>query len=160
MLSFISIITFLVASKSIDFQKIVVEICVLFCFVGRQLPNDKDLSSKVNNNVNLLAPPWVDPDREVSCALNISCDRCVSNWLDLIMLLIFQLSRAASLKMSPPVIVSASGKHTATLIFLHGLGDTGHGWASTLADVRESHVRIVCPTAATIPVTLNSGKPR
>jgi lysophospholipase-2 len=61
--------------------------------------------------------------------------------------------------MSPPVIVSASGKHTATLIFLHGLGDTGHGWASTLADVRESHVRIVCPTAATIPVTLNSGNP-
>lgn len=56
-----------------------------------------------------------------------------------------------------PVIVSASGKHTATLIFLHGLGDTGHGWASTLADVRPPHVRIVCPTAPTIPVTLNSG---
>jgi lysophospholipase-2 len=34
--------------------------------------------------------------------------------------------------MSSPVVVSASGKHTATLIFLHGLGDTGHGWASTL----------------------------
>jgi len=56
-----------------------------------------------------------------------------------------------------PVVVSPSGKHTATLIFLHGLGDTGHGWASTLAEVRQSHVRIVCPTANTIPVTLNSG---
>ena len=56
-----------------------------------------------------------------------------------------------------PVVVSPSGKHTATLIFLHGLGDTGHGWASTLAEVRQSHVKIVCPTANTIPVTLNSG---
>ena len=56
-----------------------------------------------------------------------------------------------------PVIVSPSGKHTATLIFLHGLGDTGHGWASSLAEVRQSHVKIVCPTANTIPVTLNSG---
>ena len=57
-----------------------------------------------------------------------------------------------------PVVVSPSGKHTATLIFLHGLGDTGHGWASTLAEVRQSHVKIVCPTANTIPVTLNSGR--
>ena len=56
-----------------------------------------------------------------------------------------------------PVVVSPSGKHTATLIFCHGLGDTGHGWASTLAEVRQSHVKIVCPTANTIPVTLNSG---
>lgn len=56
-----------------------------------------------------------------------------------------------------PVVVSPSGKHTATLIFLHGLGDTGHGWASTLAEVRQSHVKIVCPTANTIPVTLNLG---
>ena len=57
-----------------------------------------------------------------------------------------------------PVVISPSGKHTATLIFCHGLGDTGHGWASTLADVRQSHVKIICPTAETMPVTLNSGK--
>lgn len=63
----------------------------------------------------------------------------------------------ASSKMAP-VIVSPSGKHTATLIFLHGLGDTGHGWASSLAELRQSHVKIVCPTANTMPVTLNSGK--
>ena len=65
-------------------------------------------------------------------------------------------SKRSSSKMAP-VVVSPSGKHTATLIFLHGLGDTGHGWASTLAEVRQSHVKIVCPTANTIPVTLNSG---
>jgi len=56
-----------------------------------------------------------------------------------------------------PVVISPSGKHTATLIFCHGLGDTGHGWASTLADVRQGHVKIICPTADTMPVTLNSG---
>merc|ERR1719510_788139 len=67
-----------------------------------------------------------------------------------------QKSKATGGKMAP-VIVSPSGKHTATLIFLHGLGDTGHGWASTLADVRQSHVKIICPTADTMPVTLNSG---
>jgi len=56
-----------------------------------------------------------------------------------------------------PVVVSARGKHTGSLIFLHGLGDTGHGWASSLAEIRSDNLRIVCPTAPTIPVTLNSG---
>ncbi len=55
------------------------------------------------------------------------------------------------------VTISASGKHTSTLIFLHGLGDTGHGWASTLAEIRPPNLKIVCPTAPTVPVTLNSG---
>lgn len=55
------------------------------------------------------------------------------------------------------VVLSARGKHTASLIFLHGLGDTGHGWASTLAEIRSDNIKIVCPTAATMPVTLNSG---
>jgi len=55
------------------------------------------------------------------------------------------------------VVVAPSGKHTATIIFLHGLGDTGHGWASTIASIRPSHVKVVCPTASKMPVTLNSG---
>ena len=59
---------------------------------------------------------------------------------------------------SNPVVVSASGKHTATLIFLHGLGDTGHGWASSLAEIRQDHVKIICPTAPVTSVTLNHGK--
>ena len=69
----------------------------------------------------------------------------------------FFLDKTANSKMAP-VVISPSGKHTGTLIFCHGLGDTGHGWASTLADVRQSHVKIICPTAETMPVTLNSGK--
>merc|ERR1712210_429122 len=55
------------------------------------------------------------------------------------------------------VVVPARGKHTGTVIFLHGLGDTGHGWASSLAEIRSDNMRVVCPTAPTIPVTLNSG---
>ena len=68
----------------------------------------------------------------------------------------------------------------ATLIFLHGLGDTGHGWATTIAAIRPPHVKVdnlnftkkeedllilqicppqvICPTANKMPVTLNSGK--
>ncbi|XP_022102263.1 acyl-protein thioesterase 1-like isoform X5 [Acanthaster planci] len=72
----------------------------------------------------------------------------------------FMCGNSAS-SMAKPVIVPAKGSHTASLIFLHGLGDTGHGWASGLEEVVRSaglhHVKIVCPTAPTIPVTLNMG---
>jgi len=67
-------------------------------------------------------------------------------------------SAAALLDTMPdPVVVAPSGKHTATVIFLHGLGDTGHGWASTIAGIRPAHVKVICPTAAKMPVSLNSG---
>lgn len=59
--------------------------------------------------------------------------------------------------MAGKVVIEASAKHTATVIFLHGLGDTGHGWASSLAEIKPSHIKLICPTAPTIPVTLNSG---
>lgn len=51
------------------------------------------------------------------------------------------------------------GQHTATLIFLHGLGDTGQGWCDNLRSMNLDHLRIVCPTASTVPVTLNGGFP-
>uniref|UniRef100_A0A4D5R9Z0 palmitoyl-protein hydrolase n=1 Tax=Scolopendra viridis TaxID=118503 RepID=A0A4D5R9Z0_SCOVI len=63
----------------------------------------------------------------------------------------------SSSSMAHPVVISASAKHTATVIFLHGLGDTGHGWASALASIQLPHVKYVCPTAPTMPVTLNNG---
>jgi len=59
--------------------------------------------------------------------------------------------------MAGKVVIEASSKHTATVIFFHGLGDTGHGWASSLAEIKPSYVKLVCPTAPTMPVTLNSG---
>lgn len=53
--------------------------------------------------------------------------------------------------------MSGSEKETAAVIFLHGLGDTGHGWASALSDFNLPHVKIICPDAPSIPVTLNMG---
>lgn len=56
-----------------------------------------------------------------------------------------------------PVILQATSKHTASIIFMHGLGDTGHGWAQAMAEIRPSYCKVICPTAPTMPVTLNAG---
>ncbi|KAG4072349.1 hypothetical protein HA402_004281 [Bradysia odoriphaga] len=56
-----------------------------------------------------------------------------------------------------PVVLKASAKHTSTLIFLHGLGDTGHGWVEAMGAIRPAHMKVICPTAKAMPVTLNSG---
>jgi len=57
----------------------------------------------------------------------------------------------------PVVVPPASSQHTASVIFLHGLGDTGHGWANTLSSVTPAGVKLICPSANKMPVTLNSG---
>uniref|UniRef100_A0A8D0A377 Acyl-protein thioesterase 1 n=1 Tax=Sander lucioperca TaxID=283035 RepID=A0A8D0A377_SANLU len=44
-----------------------------------------------------------------------------------------------------PAIVPAARKATAAVIFLHGLGDTGHGWAEAFAGIRIPHVKYICP---------------
>ncbi|XP_030075076.1 acyl-protein thioesterase 2 isoform X1 [Microcaecilia unicolor] len=53
------------------------------------------------------------------------------------------------------VTVSGEELETAAVIFLHGLGDTGHGWADTLSTIRLPYVKYICPHAPRIPVTLN-----
>jgi len=54
----------------------------------------------------------------------------------------------------PPTAPSAA---PATLIFLHGLGDTASGWASSFPLPGIEHLRVVLPTAGTAPVSLNGG---
>ncbi|XP_022371345.1 acyl-protein thioesterase 1 isoform X1 [Enhydra lutris kenyoni] len=54
-----------------------------------------------------------------------------------------------------PATVPAVRKATAAVIFLHGLGDTGHGWAEAFAGIRSSHIKYICPHAPIMPVTLN-----
>jgi len=56
-----------------------------------------------------------------------------------------------------PVIIPAAIKQTATILFLHGLGDTGHGWASELAEIKPAYAKLICPTAEEAPVTINAG---
>ncbi|CAH8575733.1 unnamed protein product [Schistosoma turkestanicum] len=60
-------------------------------------------------------------------------------------------------KLLPAAVVASRSKHTATLIFLHGLGDTGHGWSDALKEYVPDYFKIICPHANSIPVTLNGG---
>ncbi|XP_006871913.1 PREDICTED: acyl-protein thioesterase 1 isoform X2 [Chrysochloris asiatica] len=46
-----------------------------------------------------------------------------------------------------PAIVPAARKASAAVIFLHGLGDTGHGWAEAFAGIKSSHIKYICPHA-------------
>lgn len=59
--------------------------------------------------------------------------------------------------MACPVRAATAGKHSATVIFLHGLGDTGHGWLQLLSEICSHHIKVVCPNAPTQAVTLNLG---
>jgi len=57
-----------------------------------------------------------------------------------------------------PVVIS-KGKPSKTLIFLHGLGDSGHGWSSEwhAFQKKHNHVKIILPTAPKMPVSVNNG---
>ncbi|KAL8584663.1 hypothetical protein ACOMHN_002392 [Nucella lapillus] len=67
------------------------------------------------------------------------------------------MGASSSQEMNPPAVVQPQKEHTATLIFLHGLGDTGHGWATGLRMLKLQHIKCVCPHAPIKPVTLNAG---
>ncbi|KAM9384017.1 LOW QUALITY PROTEIN: acyl-protein thioesterase 2 [Pholidichthys leucotaenia] len=53
------------------------------------------------------------------------------------------------------VTVPGTEKETAAVIFLHGLGESGHGWAESLSEIKLPHIKLICPHAPRIPVTLN-----
>ncbi|KAI8872781.1 acyl-protein thioesterase 1 [Ramicandelaber brevisporus] len=63
--------------------------------------------------------------------------------------------------MSPltAVVAQARSRHTATVIFMHGLGDSGHGWAdlSSAFQRRMPYCKFVYPNAPSMPVTINMG---
>ncbi|KAK5953701.1 hypothetical protein OHC33_004970 [Knufia fluminis] len=60
-----------------------------------------------------------------------------------------------------PLIVNALSKHTATVIMLHGLGDSGAGWVSLAENWRRRNkfdeVKFIFPNAPSIPITINGG---
>ncbi|KAG9102000.1 hypothetical protein FS749_000565 [Ceratobasidium sp. UAMH 11750] len=63
---------------------------------------------------------------------------------------------AAALKF---ITIPPRAKHTATIIFSHGLGDSGEGWrpvAQMLAS-QHPHVKWILPHAPDVPVTINGG---
>ncbi|KAJ3300725.1 hypothetical protein HK104_006023 [Borealophlyctis nickersoniae] len=57
------------------------------------------------------------------------------------------------------IVLPPKSTHTATVIFLHGLGDSGHGWAPVgkMLQPQLPHVKFVFPHAPSQPVTLNFG---
>jgi len=57
------------------------------------------------------------------------------------------------------LIVEPTAAHTATLVWMHGLGDSAHGFADVFSDPRFSlpGLRTVLLTADQHPVTLNGG---
>ncbi|KAK7734756.1 hypothetical protein SLS53_007862 [Cytospora paraplurivora] len=65
----------------------------------------------------------------------------------------------ASLRRAQPLVFPAVNTHTATVIFSHGLGDTGHGWASAVENWRRrqrlDEVKFILPHAPEIPITCN-----
>ncbi|XP_025198651.1 acyl-protein thioesterase 1-like [Melanaphis sacchari] len=56
-------------------------------------------------------------------------------------------------------IVSPTRKHTATIIFLHGLGENGENWKQVLSKMVKPYVKVICLNAKKIPLTLNKGFP-
>ncbi|PIA19596.1 acyl-protein thioesterase-1 [Coemansia reversa NRRL 1564] len=57
------------------------------------------------------------------------------------------------------VVLQARSAHTASVIFIHGLGDSGNGWkpVAQLLSQNMPHVKFVLPHAPEQPVTLNGG---
>lgn len=55
------------------------------------------------------------------------------------------------------VSIPARLQPTATMIFLHGLGDTGNGWAPAFPLPDVHHVQTILPSADEQPVSMNMG---
>ncbi|PHH76689.1 hypothetical protein CDD80_1327 [Ophiocordyceps camponoti-rufipedis] len=68
---------------------------------------------------------------------------------------------STALQRAAPMVFPAVGRHTATVLFAHGLGDTAAGWAHAVQfwrrDRRLDEVKFVLPNAPVRPITLNGG---
>ncbi|KAK6914981.1 Phospholipase/carboxylesterase/thioesterase, partial [Dillenia turbinata] len=56
-------------------------------------------------------------------------------------------------------VVRPKGKHQATIVWLHGLGDNGSSWSQMLETLPLPNVKWICPTAPTRPVAILGGFP-
>ena len=64
----------------------------------------------------------------------------------------------ADMSLVAPIVLPALARHTATVIIIHGLGDTGAGWADAAQlwqnGGRLNEVKFVLPNAPQIPITM------
>ncbi|KAL6848856.1 hypothetical protein ACP4OV_021439 [Aristida adscensionis] len=56
-------------------------------------------------------------------------------------------------------VVRPKGRHLATIVWLHGLGDNGASWSQLLDSLALPNIKWICPTAATRPVAAFGGFP-
>ncbi|XP_058112743.1 uncharacterized protein LOC131255851 isoform X2 [Magnolia sinica] len=56
-------------------------------------------------------------------------------------------------------VVKPKGRHQATIIWLHGLGDNGSSWSQLLETLPLPNIKWICPTAPTRPVAVFGGFP-
>jgi len=60
---------------------------------------------------------------------------------------------------APLILPPDKKKHSATVIWMHGLGDTGDGWRDVMEIIqtKNPHIKFILPTAPIRPVTINMG---
>ncbi|KAL0921166.1 hypothetical protein M5K25_008213 [Dendrobium thyrsiflorum] len=56
-------------------------------------------------------------------------------------------------------VVKPKGRHQATIVWLHGLGDNGASWSQLLETLPLPNIKWICPTAPTRPVAAFGGFP-
>lgn len=56
-------------------------------------------------------------------------------------------------------VVRPKGKHQATIVWLHGLGDVGASWSQLLETLPLPNIKWICPTAPVRPVSIFGGFP-
>ena len=73
------------------------------------------------------------------------------------------IKMASAIPRQAPMVLPAVSKHTATVIFAHGLGDTAKGWSDAAGHWRSkpqlSGVKWILPTAPNIPISIVSSTP-
>lgn len=111
-----------------------------------------------NNNKSYLSVASVDSKSEPTYTTSISLVNNKSIEIDsassfnknnnLNKSLILQNSAInKSFRKEMSVILKPTVKHTASVIFLHGLGDTGHGWSAAFQSIKKPNIKYVFPTA-------------
>lgn len=67
----------------------------------------------------------------------------------------------AKLSYPKPLVFKSAAEHKSTLIMLHGLGDSGMGWADIAPMLSPDlpNTQFIFPTAPTRPITVNGGMP-
>ncbi|XP_071742265.1 uncharacterized protein [Rutidosis leptorrhynchoides] len=62
-----------------------------------------------------------------------------------------------SFEFGPTYVVKPKGKHQATIVWLHGLGDDGLSWSQLLETLPLPNIKWICPTSPAQPLTLFGG---